>query len=103
MTDEGVEVLLRAEVLSVTGGSGAGVALRVRSGTTEKTLEASDILVAAGRTPNTDRLDVAKAGVELDSRGYVRVDERLHTTTPDVWATGVCAGSQPFTHVGADD
>src|SRR5262249_56389195 len=57
MKDEGVEILLRAEVLSVTGRSGMGVTLRVRSGTSERTLEASDILVAAGRTPNTDPLD----------------------------------------------
>ena len=103
MKDEGVEVLLQSEVLSVTGRSGTGVALRVRSGATERTLEASDILVAAGRTPNTDRLDVAKAGVELDARGYIRVNDRLQTSAPDVWATGECAGSPQFTHVGEDD
>src|SRR5581483_6701748 len=103
MTDEGVEVLLRAQVLSVTGRSGTGVALQVRSGTTERTLEASDILVATGRTPNTDRLDVAKAGVELDALGYIRVNDRLQTSAPDVWATGECAGSPHFTHVGEDD
>ena len=60
MKDEGVEVLLQAEVLSVTGRSGTGVALQVRSGAAERTLEASDILVAAGRTPNTDRLDAGQ-------------------------------------------
>src|SRR5262249_22107285 len=69
LTDEGVEVLLHSEVLSVTGRSGTGVALRVRFGATERTLEASDILVAVGRTPNTDRLDAARASVELDARG----------------------------------
>src|SRR5262245_17281803 len=103
MTDEGVEVLLRSEVLSVTGRSGAGVALRVRSGATERTLESSDILVATGRRPNTDRLDAARAGVALDGRGYIRVNERLQTSAPDVWATGECAGSPQFTHVGEDD
>jgi pyruvate/2-oxoglutarate dehydrogenase complex dihydrolipoamide dehydrogenase (E3) component len=103
LTDEGVEVLLQSEVLSVTGRSGTGVALRVRSGATEKTLEASDILAAVGRTPNTDRLDVDRAGVELDSRGYIRVNDRLQTSAPDVWATGECAGSPQFTHVGEDD
>jgi pyruvate/2-oxoglutarate dehydrogenase complex dihydrolipoamide dehydrogenase (E3) component len=103
MKDEGIEVLLRAEVLNVTGRSGTGVALRVRSGATEKSVEASDILVAAGRTPNTDRLDVARAGVELDPRGYIRVNDRLQTSAPDVWATGECAGSPQFTHVGEDD
>jgi pyruvate/2-oxoglutarate dehydrogenase complex dihydrolipoamide dehydrogenase (E3) component len=103
MKDEGVDVLLRAEVLSVTGRSGSGVALRVRSGGAERTIEASDILVATGRTPNTDRLDVARAGVELDPHGYIRVDDRLRTSAPDVWATGECAGSPKFTHVGEDD
>jgi pyruvate/2-oxoglutarate dehydrogenase complex dihydrolipoamide dehydrogenase (E3) component len=101
--DEGIEVLLRAEVLNVTGRSGTGVALRIRSGAVEKTIEASDVLVAAGRTPNTDQLDTAKAGVELDSRGYIHVNERLQTSAPDVWATGECAGSPQFTHVGEDD
>jgi pyruvate/2-oxoglutarate dehydrogenase complex dihydrolipoamide dehydrogenase (E3) component len=103
MKDEGVEVLLRAEVQSVTGRSGTGVALRVRSEGTERALEASDILVAAGRTPNTDRLDAARAGVELDARGYIRVNDRLQTSALDVWAMGECAGSPHFTHVGEDD
>jgi pyruvate/2-oxoglutarate dehydrogenase complex dihydrolipoamide dehydrogenase (E3) component len=103
MRGEGVEVLLQAEVLRVTGRSGTGVALQVRSETTERTLEASDFLVAVGRTPNTDRLDVDRAGVELDSRGYIRVNDRLKTSAPDVWATGECAGSPQFTHVGEDD
>jgi pyruvate/2-oxoglutarate dehydrogenase complex dihydrolipoamide dehydrogenase (E3) component len=103
MRDEGVEVLLRAEVLSVTGHSGTGVALRVRTAGAERTLEASDILVATGRTPNTDRVDAAQAGIELDSRGYIRVNDRLQTSAPDVWALGECAGSPQFTHVGEDD
>jgi pyruvate/2-oxoglutarate dehydrogenase complex dihydrolipoamide dehydrogenase (E3) component len=103
LTDEGVEVLLQSEVLGVTGRSGTGVTLRVRSGPTERTLEASDVLVATGRTPNTDRLDLARAGVELDARGYVRVNDRLQTSAPDVWATGECAGSPQFTHAGEDD
>src|SRR5262245_40324060 len=62
--DEGVEVLLSANVLNVSGRSGTAVVLRVRSGPAERTLEASDILVATGRTPNTHCLDLAKAGVE---------------------------------------
>jgi pyruvate/2-oxoglutarate dehydrogenase complex dihydrolipoamide dehydrogenase (E3) component len=103
MRDEGIDVWLQAEVVSVTGRSGSEVALQVRSGTTERTLEASDILVAAGRTPNTDWLDAARAGVELDARGYIAVNDRLQTSAPDVWATGECAGSPQFTHVGEDD
>jgi pyruvate/2-oxoglutarate dehydrogenase complex dihydrolipoamide dehydrogenase (E3) component len=75
----------------------------VREGSNERSIEASDILVAAGRTPNTDRVNVDKGGVRLDPRGYIQVNERLQTTAPDVWAMGECAGSPQFTHVGADD
>jgi pyruvate/2-oxoglutarate dehydrogenase complex dihydrolipoamide dehydrogenase (E3) component len=103
MRDEGIDVWLHAETLKVAGRSGTGVTLQVRLGTSEKTLEASDILVAAGRTPNTDRIDAAKAGVKLDARGYIQVNERLETTAADVWAVGDCAGSPQFTHVGEDD
>ena len=75
----------------------------MRTGTAERNLEASDILVAAGRTPNTDRLDVAKGGVELDAHGHVRVNDKLETSAADVWAMGDCAGSPHFTHVSYDD
>jgi pyruvate/2-oxoglutarate dehydrogenase complex dihydrolipoamide dehydrogenase (E3) component len=103
MKDEGIKVVLQAEVLSVAGRSGTNAKIKVRSGATESTLEASDILVAAGRTPNTDRLDIARAGVELDSRGYIQVNEKLQTSAADVWAMGDCAGSPQFTHAGYDD
>ena len=103
MKEEGVEVLLQAEVLSVAGRSGNSVKLIIRSGATERNIEASDILVAAGRTPNTDRLDIARAGVELNSRGYIQVNEKLQTSAPDVWAMGDCAGSPQFTHAAHDD
>jgi pyruvate/2-oxoglutarate dehydrogenase complex dihydrolipoamide dehydrogenase (E3) component len=103
MNVEGIEVLLNAEVLKVAGRSGEMVTMLVRSGTSERTLEASDILAATGRTPNTDRLHLDRAGVEVDSRGYIRVNDRLQTTAPEVWATGESAGSPHFTHVGDDD
>jgi pyruvate/2-oxoglutarate dehydrogenase complex dihydrolipoamide dehydrogenase (E3) component len=103
MRDEDIGVLLQAEVLEVAGRSGSGIKTRVRAGGSEKTLEASDILVATGRLPNTDRIDIGKSGVELDSRGYIRVNERLQTTAADIWAMGDCAGSPFFTHVGEDD
>jgi pyruvate/2-oxoglutarate dehydrogenase complex dihydrolipoamide dehydrogenase (E3) component len=103
MRDEGIDVWLESKMLHVAGRSGDGVKVRVLQGTSEKTLEASDILVAAGRTPNTDRIDPIKAGVELDDRGYFRVNDRLQTTAENVWAVGDCAGSPQFTHVGEDD
>ncbi|HTV48579.1 MAG TPA: FAD-dependent oxidoreductase [Phycisphaerae bacterium] len=101
--DEGIEVLLQSEVLGVSGRSGAGVELKLRVGANEQTLGASDILVAVGRTPNTDRLDPVKGNIRLDANGYIQVNEKLQTSVEGVWAMGECAGSPKFTHVGEDD
>src|SRR5262249_36497080 len=84
------------------GRSGEGVRLRVRTAAGEQTVAGSDILVAAGRTPNTAGIGLDAAGVGLDSRGYVQVNDRLETTAPDVWAIGECAGSAQFTHLSLD-
>jgi pyruvate/2-oxoglutarate dehydrogenase complex dihydrolipoamide dehydrogenase (E3) component len=59
--------------------------------------------VAADRIPNTSGIGLEKAGIELDGRGYVRVNERLETSAPGVWAIGECAGSPQFTHISEDD
>jgi pyruvate/2-oxoglutarate dehydrogenase complex dihydrolipoamide dehydrogenase (E3) component len=101
--DEGIEVLLSAEALQVEGRSGEGVRLRVRTPQGERHLEGSDILAATGRTPNTAGIGLDTAGVRLDGRGYVQVNDRLETSAPDVWAIGECAGSPQFTHVSEDD
>src|SRR6185503_7771480 len=77
--------------------------LAVRSPSGEQQIEGSDILVAAGRTPNTAGIGLEEAGVELDSRGYIRVNERLEASAPNVWAMGECAGSPQFTHASIDD
>jgi len=94
---------MAAEALNVHGRSGEGVSLVVRTTSGEQKIEGSDILVAAGRVPNTTGIGLEEAGVELDGRGYIRVNERLETTAPDVWAIGECAGSPQFTHVSVDD
>jgi pyruvate/2-oxoglutarate dehydrogenase complex dihydrolipoamide dehydrogenase (E3) component len=75
----------------------------VRTPQGERLLEGSDILVATGRTPNTAGIGLDTAGVRLDGRGYIQVNDRLETTAPDVWAIGECAGSPQFTHVSEDD
>src|SRR5262245_40120172 len=100
---EGIEILLSADVLGVEGRSGESVRLRVRAAGGEQAIVGSDVLVATGRTPNTAGIGLDVAGVELDPRGYVRVNDRLETTAPDVWAIGECAGSPQFTHVSEDD
>ena len=101
--DEGIDVLLETELRHVAGRSGEGIRLRSEGANGGLTIEATDLLVAAGRTPNTQGLRADLAGVELDSRGYVTVNERLETTASGVWAMGDCAGSPQFTHVAFDD
>lgn len=66
-------------------------------------MEGTQLLVASGRTPNTDGIGLERAGVELTGRGYVKVNERLETTAAGAWAVGDCAGSPQFTHVASDD
>jgi len=103
LSDEGIEVLTGAGVLSVRGRSGDKVSLAVRTSSGEQELEGSDIMVATGRIPNTAGIGLEEASVELDARGYIRVNERLETSAPGVWAIGECAGSPQFTHVSVDD
>jgi pyruvate/2-oxoglutarate dehydrogenase complex dihydrolipoamide dehydrogenase (E3) component len=100
---EGIDVILGVETRSVKGRSGDRVAFQIRTAEGERVLEGSDVLVAVGRTPNTKGVGLEGAGVELDPRGYIRVNERLETSAPAVWAMGECAGSPLFTHVAFDD
>jgi pyruvate/2-oxoglutarate dehydrogenase complex dihydrolipoamide dehydrogenase (E3) component len=103
LSDEGIEFLIAATTLNVSGRSGEQVSLTLRTSSGERLIEGSDILVAAGRVPNTAGIGLEQAGVELDGHGYIRVNERLETTASDVWAIGECAGSPQFTHVSIDD
>jgi len=103
LSDAGIHFLLAAEPLSVRGRSGEEISLAVRTSSSEQTVVGSDILLAAGRTPNTAGIGLEAAGVAVDGRGYIRVNERLETTAPDTWAIGECAGSPQFTHVSHDD
>ncbi|HEX7798567.1 MAG TPA: mercuric reductase [Vicinamibacterales bacterium] len=100
---EGIEVLFETRVRHVEGLSGEEIRIRVENSRGEQTIEATDLLVAAGRTPNTMGIGLDAAGVELDTRGFIKVTERLETTAPAVWAMGDCAGSPQFTHVAFDD
>src|SRR5262249_12141576 len=80
LADEGTEILLDAQPMSVKGQSGKRVAVTVSSDARERTIDGSDILVAVGRVPNTAAIGLDQAGVALDNRGYIRVNERLETT-----------------------
>jgi pyruvate/2-oxoglutarate dehydrogenase complex dihydrolipoamide dehydrogenase (E3) component len=97
--DEGIEVLTATPIARVEGRSGESVRLHATDGV----IEGSELLVASGRTPNTDGIGLETAGIERDDRGYIKVDERLRTTAAGVWAVGDCAGSPHFTHIADDD
>jgi pyruvate/2-oxoglutarate dehydrogenase complex dihydrolipoamide dehydrogenase (E3) component len=101
--DEGINVLVEAQLIEVRGRSGDKVALTVRTPSGEQNIDGSHILAAVGRIPNTAGIGLKETGVELDSRGYIRVNGRLETSAPDVWALGECAGSPQFTHISEDD
>jgi pyruvate/2-oxoglutarate dehydrogenase complex dihydrolipoamide dehydrogenase (E3) component len=100
---EGICVIGPVEIVRVAGRSGESVKLMLRTSDGEKTIGATDILVATGRTPNTAGIGLEVARVELDERGYIKVNECLETTAPNIWAIGECAGSPQFTHICLDD
>ena len=103
LRNEGVEVLLNVQPEGVDGVSGDTVAVTARTAEGARTIEGSHLIVAVGRVPNTADIGLDKAGVERDGRGFIRVNERLQTSAPGVWAIGECAGSPQFTHISVDD
>ena len=100
---DGVEVLLGTEAQSIRQDKSGGIKLTVNGPDGEDTLSGSHLLVAAGRPPNTDGLNLRAAGVETDGRGFVKVDERLETNVPGVYALGDVKGGPAFTHVSYND
>jgi pyruvate/2-oxoglutarate dehydrogenase complex dihydrolipoamide dehydrogenase (E3) component len=103
LRDEGIVVHLGVRLLAVQGRSADSVALQVSTPAGAQRIVGSDILVAAGRTPNTAGIGLELAGVALDPRGFVAVNDRLETSASAVWAVGECAGSPQFTHASFDD
>jgi pyruvate/2-oxoglutarate dehydrogenase complex dihydrolipoamide dehydrogenase (E3) component len=101
--DEGTEVQTGVRVGRVDGRTSECVRLHATRGGAELVIEGSDLLVASGRTPNTDGIEPEAAGIELDEHGFIKVDERCRTTAPGVWAVGDCAGSPQFTHMADHD
>jgi pyruvate/2-oxoglutarate dehydrogenase complex dihydrolipoamide dehydrogenase (E3) component len=102
-SEEGIEIVTQAEVKQVHGRSGAEVAHEVEKNGSPMTVLGTHLLVATGRTPNTDGIGLEEAGVALTPNGFVLVNERLETTVADVFAVGDCAGSPQFTHIAFDD
>ena len=103
LREDGIEVLLGTEAQGVRRDESGGIELTVDEAGGERTLSGSHLLVAAGRPPNTDLLNLEAAGVETDGRGFVRVNERLETSVPGVYALGDVKGGPAFTHVSYND
>jgi pyruvate/2-oxoglutarate dehydrogenase complex dihydrolipoamide dehydrogenase (E3) component len=101
--DEGIDVCTNVIVGHLDGLSGNSVRVHAMQNGAAILIEGTHLLVASGRTPNTDGLGLELAGVARDDRGFVKVNERLQTTSDDVWAVGDCAGSPQFTHISEDD
>ena len=99
---DGVDVLLDTAALRVEPRA-AGLALTVKTQGGERVIEGSHLLVAAGRTPNTDALNLEAAGVEADKKGFIRVNDRLETNVEGIYALGDVKGGPAFTHVAYDD
>ncbi|RLL82382.1 mercuric reductase [Mesotoga sp. BH458_6_3_2_1] len=103
MRDEGIEVLLDTEPLEVDSVGGNKISLTLQSSEKEKTVAGSHLLLAAGRLPNTPDLDLEKTGIEIDGRGFIRVNSKLETTSKGVYAIGDVKGGPAFTHISYDD
>ena len=101
--DEGIDAVLNARTKRISGKSGDSVTVVVEQDGREKILSGTHLLIATGRRPNTENIGLELAGIELTDRGYIKVNERLQTTAPGVWAIGEVAGSPQFTHVSVDD
>jgi pyruvate/2-oxoglutarate dehydrogenase complex dihydrolipoamide dehydrogenase (E3) component len=102
LEQDGVDVVTGAEARCVAP-RGAGVHLVVQTSDGERTLDGSHLLLAAGRTPNTDTLGCESAGVATDPGGFIRVNDRLETSAPGVYALGDVKGGPQFTHISYDD
>src|SRR5438105_10209347 len=98
LEEEGIELVLGAAIKRVSGKSGDSVSIDVEQNGAEKVLEGSHVLVAAGRTPNTEGLGLELAGVELTENGFIKVNDRLQTTASCVWRMCEVAASPQCTH-----
>ena len=103
LREDGIEILLETDSRRVEQDEDGRILLTVEAPDGERTLSASHLLVAAGRPPNTDKLDLEAAGVETDERGFVKVNERLETSVAGIYALGDVKGGPAFTHISYDD
>ena len=102
MEEDGLEVLLNTEAVSAQK-QGSNIELTVRTPEGERALSGTHLLVAVGRKPNTEDLNLSAAGVETDARGNVKVNNKLETNVDGLYALGDVNGGPQFTHISFDD
>ncbi len=100
--EDGVDVLLSTKATRVES-QGNAISLHIQAQESSTTLTGSHLLLATGRVPNSDTLNLEAAGVKIDDRGFIRVNERLESTAPDIYALGDIKGGPAFTHISYDD
>jgi pyruvate/2-oxoglutarate dehydrogenase complex dihydrolipoamide dehydrogenase (E3) component len=103
LKDDGITVLTGAQTSAVTVQQGNSMAVSVTVDGEERSISGTHLLVAAGRKPNTDMLNLEAAGIDTDKRGSIVVNDRLETSAADVWALGDVKGGPAFTHISYDD
>src|SRR5881396_887832 len=103
LCEDGVEVLLNTKAASAEPVGDGRIRLVVQNGGSERALLGSHLLLAAGRSPNSEALNLGAAGVETDKNGFIKVNERLETSAPGVYALGDVKGGPAFTHISYDD
>jgi len=105
LREDGVEVLLEARAERVERAGDGGIVLTVltRQDREPRTLTGSHFLVAVGRVPNTDTLNLAAAGIRTHANGYIMVNDRLETSVPGIYGLGDAKGGPAFTHISYDD
>jgi pyruvate/2-oxoglutarate dehydrogenase complex dihydrolipoamide dehydrogenase (E3) component len=102
LREDGIKILLETQVTTASA-EGKDIRLIVSGGCETRTIAGSDLLIATGRKPNTDALNLAAAGIATDERGFIPVNERLETVVPGVFAVGDVNGGPAFTHISYDD
>jgi pyruvate/2-oxoglutarate dehydrogenase complex dihydrolipoamide dehydrogenase (E3) component len=103
LREDGIELLLESHPLRVEETSDGHIRLTVRSASGDASYSGSHLLLAAGRVPNTERLNLEAAGIQVDKRGFIPVNERLETSVPGIYALGDINGGPAFTHISYDD
>ena len=102
LRQDGVEVVLNAEARRVTGSNG-NIQIQIDQNGSTRSISGSHLLVAIGRRPNSDTLNLSAAGVQADKKGFITVNERLQTSVAGIYALGDIKGGPAFTHISYDD